>query len=672
MTNKAMLIANWTFDPDSDFRCLNGPKVDIELMHQALTHEKFGLFDAANIVKCPEFDRDDMHQAVTEFLSNTTRDDNVLIYYSGHGWKDGRRLRFVARNSKKSKPGTALSTGEIEDALDAENRADSVVLILDCCYAGAFDKGDDTAVLDSALPSVGRWSLYSSLATATSPDGDEGLPSPFTKALTDALLDPNLQPLDGSDELTLDVVYQRMVKTLQPTPKFKADAQGLRSIARRIVVASAPASGGFAELAQLRDGDVTVQWDVQAGHDEAMMLRHLMSTLDLACRRAPEGKAPTYEVGTLDGAWSFMGGSLTRACASEGLLDSLNDHLQKSRQRLTRLQLNCTSSELAYLPWEYMSYAGTEVDFPHGTLAMRRKLVLERLCPPSMMLAPVPDAIDRVALVGMHTADAGRPATEIIPRAETVLRDDLSKLGIKVFPEENTRRYTSSDVPDFPPVVAVLAALRRNSSAGSPGQVELQFGASSEWLPADDLLDWLAEPARGAGTPAPFRAIVIESFAQDPAHDATGATAHLAYLIARLGIGSVAFVCHPSSFRGYRPAGGSPRTFVGCLVSALNAGHSLPRAVYYARLRMQGGFPDKFEARFGVPGLYDMLFAATNAVGDDASTPASSAPNVSAGAASLSGRPASPPTSAGKPQPVTDRQRREDTQHPVVRDDGWG
>src|SRR5215471_14312197 len=176
MGNKALLITNGTYPENSGLPCLKGPEHDIDIMREALSHPEYGLFhgDEDEVISCPEFDLPSLARTIEDFLRRTSRDDFVLIYYSGHGLRPGSRLYFATSDTKEQFSSSALSTAVIIDLLEQLNRAERTMFILDCCYAGAFDKGSTASMLESSFP--GEWVLCSSSATQTSKDGEEGEP----------------------------------------------------------------------------------------------------------------------------------------------------------------------------------------------------------------------------------------------------------------------------------------------------------------------------------------------------------------------------------------------------------------------------------------------------------------------------------------------------------------
>ncbi len=188
----------------------------------------------------------EVNQAIEEFFAEAKQDDLVLLYFSGHGYKsDAGRLYLVTRESRQWMPdSTAVSAQFVRDQLD-RCRSRRKVVILDCCYAGAFPpgatKGADQVDVLGGLSGQG-WAVISASSALeyafedgnSSPVSDAG-PSVFTGALIDGLAtgdaDINGDGLIDIDEL-YDHVYKR-VKGLFPqqTPGRSSQLEGTLHVA---------------------------------------------------------------------------------------------------------------------------------------------------------------------------------------------------------------------------------------------------------------------------------------------------------------------------------------------------------------------------------------------------------------------------------------------------------
>jgi len=211
---KALLISNSEFpeDPHNLFP-LQGPVNDSPLLRDALTDRDLGLFDLAEVRLLPERSKRDVMTAVEGFFRAAERDDQLLLYYSGHGFPDiNANLYLCARDTTTSSlVATGVSDGEINAIINL-SPARAVIVILDCCYSGAF-KG----AVPTGLKGEGRFVITSSRRGQLASDAElvTGA-SPFTGYLVEAL---RLGTLDanGDGYVALNDLYDYVLQQLQPT-----------------------------------------------------------------------------------------------------------------------------------------------------------------------------------------------------------------------------------------------------------------------------------------------------------------------------------------------------------------------------------------------------------------------------------------------------------------------
>lgn len=81
-------------------------------------------------------------EAAENFVSDREPDDLILMHFSCHGLKDkDGRLYLAGTNTRPDRLiGTALPATQINDLL-LNSRSRQRVLMLDCCYGGAFLRG---------------------------------------------------------------------------------------------------------------------------------------------------------------------------------------------------------------------------------------------------------------------------------------------------------------------------------------------------------------------------------------------------------------------------------------------------------------------------------------------------------------------------------------------------
>ena len=134
----ALVIATSRYD-DPAFSKLRSPVRDAEDLAAVLGDPEIGGFTVTTVVNQPE---SQVRRAIAEFLGERTPDETVLVYISCHGIQDpAGRLYFATTNTEKAKPrASALKSTDLEEDLD-ECRARQQILILDCCFSGAFGDG---------------------------------------------------------------------------------------------------------------------------------------------------------------------------------------------------------------------------------------------------------------------------------------------------------------------------------------------------------------------------------------------------------------------------------------------------------------------------------------------------------------------------------------------------
>lgn len=161
---------------------LSGVVKDIEAMQRILQNLDIGGFKEVKILFSA--DSDTMRSEIEQlFMEKCQKDDVVLLYFSGHGYRheDGN-LFFISRNTEINpqgfpRIGTAVDAKFIHERYMSRSKSKRQVLILDCCFSGAFAEGmsakDIVTVsiqneIGEQLGGEGRAVLTSSTATQQS------------------------------------------------------------------------------------------------------------------------------------------------------------------------------------------------------------------------------------------------------------------------------------------------------------------------------------------------------------------------------------------------------------------------------------------------------------------------------------------------------------------------
>jgi hypothetical protein len=120
-------------------RKLAAPTADAAALARVLGEPDLGGFDVEVLT---DADSSQVTQAVEALLSDAKSSDLVLLHFSCHGIKDDSGELFLAASN--TVPNRLVSTA-VEAAMVSRliqrSRAQRVVLLLDCCYGGAFERG---------------------------------------------------------------------------------------------------------------------------------------------------------------------------------------------------------------------------------------------------------------------------------------------------------------------------------------------------------------------------------------------------------------------------------------------------------------------------------------------------------------------------------------------------
>jgi molecular chaperone DnaK len=223
MAKKALIIANSRYD-DERFAPLPGAAADAETLARVLSDPAIEEFTVETVVDTGL--RATM-RAIQLFFSSAKANDLLLLHLSLHGWKDIRgRLYFIACDTERDLPeATAISADFVSDLM-GQSKSESIVLLLDCCYSGAFTAGMTRRSSGSPRVNVsepfagrGRVVITSSTSLQFAHESDprvlssqeEAQPSPFTAAVVEGLRD-GAADLDGDGRISVSELYEYVHK----------------------------------------------------------------------------------------------------------------------------------------------------------------------------------------------------------------------------------------------------------------------------------------------------------------------------------------------------------------------------------------------------------------------------------------------------------------------------
>ncbi len=152
----AILIGSSQFDKEPlKARPLKCPERDVDGMRELLAAAELGAYGEVFVFK------NSHHQAaldqIEEVLNSATREDQVLIYYSGHGETDlPGRLYLTATNTDTKKLVSTSIPVETLRTMIENSACRKIIMILDCCFGGAAGKSFVKGSVDEKLKELAR------------------------------------------------------------------------------------------------------------------------------------------------------------------------------------------------------------------------------------------------------------------------------------------------------------------------------------------------------------------------------------------------------------------------------------------------------------------------------------------------------------------------------------
>ncbi|MEZ4869693.1 MAG: caspase family protein [Caldilineaceae bacterium] len=208
----AIIIGTSDFE-DMRLSRLASPAMDAMKLAQILQNRNIGTYDVKMFLNSSSYS---VNRAIEGFFDNRRREDTLLLYYSGHGIKDIEgRLYFAASDTQVDLLlSTAVSASLISEMIN-RSQSKNKILLLDCCYSGAFASNLNSSRRLVAITSS------DSIQFSLEEDG-----STFSKELIYGL-ETGDADLNRDGKITIfDLylyIYQKMKeKNLKQTPKFWA------------------------------------------------------------------------------------------------------------------------------------------------------------------------------------------------------------------------------------------------------------------------------------------------------------------------------------------------------------------------------------------------------------------------------------------------------------------
>src|ERR671919_674580 len=317
----ALIAASFEYQDDK-LQKLRSPGLDAEGLARVLRDPEVGNFDVRVLPNRPGYV---IQREIGRFFAKGKRDDLLLLYFSCHGVKDDDgNLYFAAVDTEVDNlDGTAVSADWVSRQI-TKSRSRRVLLLLDCCYSGAFakgmvPKGDAKVHIKERFTGDGRGRV---VLTASDDmeyawEGDTlsgaGQPSIFTNALVQGLetgeADRDKDGFVAVDEL-YDYVFDRVVERTpnQKPNKWSFDVEGELRIARSkfasdlallpsaLRIAIANPLPGVREGAVQELGHLLKEGDVAVGKGARAALVNLAVDSDTKVARAAQATLDGFEI----------------------------------------------------------------------------------------------------------------------------------------------------------------------------------------------------------------------------------------------------------------------------------------------------------------------------------------------------------------------------------------
>lgn len=248
MAKVGLLIGVSEYEPG--LNRLPGSVKDIQAIAKVLQHPEMGGFAEADIQKLENPDPQKMQEAIETLFSDRRKDDLAIVYFSGHGIKDeSGKLYLATRLTRKNPRGqliksTAVPASFIHNIM-SDSRCKRQVIILNCCFSGAFAEGwsakdDGNVNIQTELGSEGRVVLTSSTSTQYSFQQEGANLSTYTRYLVDGI-ETGAADLDNDGEVSVDELHEYAKKKVQEAapamqPEIYAFKEGFKILLAKVPI----------------------------------------------------------------------------------------------------------------------------------------------------------------------------------------------------------------------------------------------------------------------------------------------------------------------------------------------------------------------------------------------------------------------------------------------------
>jgi hypothetical protein len=229
---------------DARLRALRAPAQDAQELARVLGDPDVGDFRVAVSLNEPDHV---VRRQISDFFHDRGREDLLVLHISCHGLKDeDGTLYFASSNTSVEHLDATAVASEFVNRQMTRCRSRRIVLLLDCCFGGAFARGlvhraGEAVAIKEEFEGQGRVVLTASRAMEYAFEGDqlegEARPSIFTSAVVEGL-ESGAADRDGDGRISVDELYDyvydrvRDVTPNQTPSKWTFDVHGDLHIAR--------------------------------------------------------------------------------------------------------------------------------------------------------------------------------------------------------------------------------------------------------------------------------------------------------------------------------------------------------------------------------------------------------------------------------------------------------
>lgn len=172
--------------------------------------------DNTTIILDAEATRKNINDALRQLIEKVTPNDNLMIYYSGHGYFDKllNEGYWVPVDGGRDDHSGFLANAQILKIIENIN-SHHTLLVADACFSGSLFASSTRGYADNMEKFKSRWGLASGRLEVVS-DGDLGQNSPFAKSVIEFLA-TNKAPKVSVSEL-VHFVKQKVSEVSNQTP----------------------------------------------------------------------------------------------------------------------------------------------------------------------------------------------------------------------------------------------------------------------------------------------------------------------------------------------------------------------------------------------------------------------------------------------------------------------